>query len=251
MNKRILSPYEKTQLARHGLDESSISQHQPIEHVTGFADFCGLQFAVNPDVLIPRVETEGLVELSLQAIHEHSTNNEAPLSIVEVGTGSGAVIISIAKHLLESKLKYSLYAGDISDSALAVAQQNRQNLLPNAPIEIKKSDLLSSFDEDFNIIVANLPYIPSARLDQLDSSVVDYEPMLALDGGKSGFEIIRRLLDQSRHKLTPDGSILLEIDHTHDLSFFEPYRHHFSISFFTDCFDRHRFARLDLKNSQR
>jgi release factor glutamine methyltransferase len=245
MNARILSPYEKTQLARHNKANADVTGAMPIEYVTGKADFCGLQFTVNPSVLIPRVETEGLVELALQAITEKDTADT--ISILDVGTGSGAIIVSIAKHVENSPFKVSASASDLSEAALQVAKQNAENIT-SLPIQFFISDLLENVTEKFDLITANLPYIPSEAVKSLEESVINFEPLMALDGGSDGFSLVKEFLHQAQPKLKLQGTLILEVDPSHTASFFDHYRNDFRIEFFNDCFDRHRFVRLDLKN---
>lgn len=250
MNNRTLSPYEKTQLVRHGISNNQVTGSIPIEYVTGVADFCGLQLKVTPSVLIPRVETEGLVELALQCIAEKtsSTSSNANLSIIDVGTGSGAIIISIAKHLENTSLRYQLSAVDISHAAIDLAKENAARLT-TVTIPFTKADLLDGNQARFDLIVANLPYIPSEAVKKLDASVINHEPILALDGGNDGFQLVKRLVIQSKTHLQPRGTIILELDTSHTEIFFDAFKKEFNIEFFRDCFDRHRFVRLDLKNT--
>lgn len=247
MNTRLLSPYEQTQLARHGISSATqIPVAKPIEYVTHSAEFCGMDFFVDESVLIPRIETEGLVELTLQAITERASTNN-PISVVEVGVGSGAVIISVLQHVRSSKWPVQLMGIDISPEALLIAQQNESRLVHENWIEWLQSDLLSAIPtHSLDIIVANLPYIPSERIAQLDESVTAFEPLLALDGGTDGFQLIKRLIEQAEKLLTPTGTIVLEVDSMHTPDWFRPWQDKFRITPFTDCFDRHRFIRLDL-----
>lgn len=243
---RVLTPYESTQLARHGSNGMTVSDTTPIEYVTGIAEFCGMEFSVTPAVLIPRVETEGLVEIALECVSEKMLQNES-ISIIDVGTGSGAVIVSLAKHLEEASLPINLEATDISHQALTVAKQNAIKLTSQA-IHFHQTDLLENVSTGFDIITANLPYIPSEAVKVLDESVINYEPLIALDGGNDGFELIHQLLQSSVKHLKPHGNIILELDTSHTTTFFKDFEKDFTITFFNDCFDRHRFARLDLKN---
>ena len=247
MNSKIISPYEKTQLAKHGISSKEFEgTSEPIEYITGHADFCGLDFRVNKSVLIPRVETEALVELSLQAITEKASKSKT-LTFLEIGVGSGAIILSVAKHLEDSPLAITLTGTDISSAALSVAQQNESRLLKKQIVTWNKSNVLTEYSgKKIEILVANLPYIPSDRLDKLDKSVKEFEPILALDGGNNGFELIAQLLDQANEHLADSAIILLEVDSIHTPDFFEKWQRQFSVTPFTDCFDHHRFIRLDL-----
>lgn len=247
MNTRLLSPYEQTQLAKHGITSSTqIPATKPIEYITNHAEFCGMDFFVDESVLIPRIETEGLVELSLQAITERASTVN-PITVVEVGVGSGAIIISILQHVRSSNWPVQLIGLDISSEALMIAQQNESRLVHENWIEWLQSDLLAAIPANpIDIVVANLPYIPSARIETLDASVKAFEPLLALDGGTDGFQVIKRLINQAEKSLTPSGTILLELDSMHTAEWFNPWEDRYTITSFTDCFDRHRFIRLDL-----
>lgn len=248
-----LTPYEQTQLARYGnngqypLDEV---KDMPIEYVTGVAEFCGLPFRVNTDVLIPRIETEELVELGLQVISEKlpTAHSTSPLTIADVGTGSGAVIVSIAKHLQDFAVKTKLFASDISADALLLAQENAQTFLDleKQPIRFIESHLLSAYplDVKFDLIMANLPYIPSSRIEKLDVSVKDFEPKRALDGGPRGLDLIAQLLEQAPKYLQTNGVVLLEIDETHSLPDFQQFAQNFQVSVIQDSFAKNRFVEL-------
>lgn len=244
----MLSPYEQTQLAKYGVSPKAIKGATPIEYFTGKVTFCGLELLVNPAVLIPRVETEGLVELALQILSELLAQIEPneTLKTLEVGTGSGAITIALDQHLSQAGITYQLTATDISKAAVSVAQSNAQQLTNQQPFFIT-SDLLAKVTGQYHLIIANLPYIPSDRIKELDASVKDFEPHLALDGGSNGFSLIKLLLDQAVDHLLPNGHVLLEVDQTHTQNFFDQYTQQFTITYFTDCFDRHRFVRLDLK----
>lgn len=264
-----LSPYQQTQLARYG-NPAGISgaqlQQMPVEYATGRAEFCGLALHVSPRVLIPREETEELVELALQTVSEklsHYTTREI-LRIAEVGTGSGAVSIVLAKHLSPFKDKLTIVACDVSPEALQIAKQNQAEFLSPSDVEVTfiASDLLKNFDtavvsksadkpapspQKFAVIIANLPYIPSQRIPSLDTSVKDYEPHLALDGGPRGLTLIYKLLDQSITHLQPNGVVLLEIDESHSIVDFREFGQYFEVEVLQDSFGKNRFARLVFK----
>ncbi len=178
----------------------------PLPYLLGHWEFFGLDFIVTPDVLIPRPETELLVEKALQTSKSQNPN----FQIVDVGTGSGIIAVALAV-----KLPYAhVTATDISPAALVVAKANAEKHNVADRITFVKSDLLSSFithRSSFNIIAANLPYIPSADLDTL--AVAKHEPRLALDGGPDGLSLIRRLLTDAPKVLAPGGTIMLEIEY--------------------------------------
>lgn len=219
--KRSLSPYEKNQLLKYGIDESELLASEiPVEYLTGHVEFCGIEFVVNKNVLIPRVETEELVAKVLSTVVKVSQENPSKsLEIIEVGTGSGAISISLAKKLKQKNIDYKITAVDIYPKALAVAKSNQEIIDGTLPITFAQSDLLSNLpikDSKIDIMIANLPYIPSERINTLDSSVNDFEPHLALDGGADGLELVRKFLNQAKRELKKSGSIFLELDFTHD-----------------------------------
>lgn len=227
---RHLNPYEQTQLARYGQKKgTSLTDSIPIEYVTGVAEFCGLPFFVSEAVLIPRIETEQLVDLVAQKVEElfviQNFTPQHQMTIVEVGAGSGAVSIALAKRCAAHAESLSLYATDISPDALDVLRQNMHTLLTPADctVTILESDLLqhSALPSNISILVANLPYIPSARLPILDAGVRDHEPHLALDGGPDGFSLIRHLLVDALPRLDSESHVFLEVDDTHTTDFIE------------------------------
>ena len=174
---------------------------EPIAYILGRQAFYDRDFIATPAVLIPRPETEHLLELALDFAREH------PLAtVVDVGTGSGALAVTLAAHAPQA----TVYATDISPDALTVARQNAEKY--SASITFLCGDLLTPLVERqirVDLIMANLPYIPTAELNRL--AVSQYEPRLALDGGTDGLVVIRRLLGQAATIIRPAGMILLEI----------------------------------------
>ena len=227
---RYLNPYEQTQLARYGQKKgTTITDSIPVEYVTGVAEFYGLPFFVSEAVLIPRIETEQLVDLVTQKVEElFATKNFTPqqqMTLVEVGAGSGAVSIALAKKCAIHAKQLSLYATDISPEALVVLRQNVNTQVTPADctLTVLESDLLqhAALPSNISILVANLPYIPTARLPVLDAGVRDHEPHLALDGGPDGFSLIRRLLVDALPCLDSESHVFLEVDDTHTSDFIE------------------------------
>lgn len=196
--------YELEPVDLHTLQSSvdQLLQGVPLPYLLNQWEFYGRTFKVTPDVLIPRPETELLVELTIA-----NAKKRINPSIVDVGTGSGAIAISLAAELPSAKM----IALDLSWKALLIAQENARIHHQNQ-ISFVQSDLLSPFHTQFDLICANLPYIPSQTLDSL--VVVKSEPRLALDGGQSGLEVIRLLLEQAKTHLSPNGTILFEIEET-------------------------------------
>jgi len=184
---------------------AQLSAGVPLPYVLGQWEFFGLPFKVTPKVLIPRPETELLVEMALSWIKSHPDQNR----VVEVGTGSGCIAVSLAA----STSGLQLTATDISPDALQVARYNARLNRVEARITFRETDLLDGISGPFDLICANLPYIPSKKLRQLP--IYLREPTLALDGGEDGLEIIAVLLTQAAGKLAPGGVILLEIESGH------------------------------------
>jgi release factor glutamine methyltransferase len=176
---------------------------EPMQHITGEAEFYGLPFSVNREVLIPRPETEHLVEKTLELAAPWG----AP-RIADVGTGSGAIAVALAHHLPAA----AIAAVDISVAALDVARKNANRNLAGSRIRFRSGDLLAPFDgEKFELIVSNPPYVPESDRDSLAVEVRDYEPARALFAGEDGLAIYRRLIPEAFGALVPGGYILLEI----------------------------------------
>jgi release factor glutamine methyltransferase len=173
---------------------------EPSAYITGHREFFGLDFYVDKNVLIPRPETELLVE---QAI-THAVNYPNPL-IVDVGTGCGNIAISLAVHLPQAKI----YASDISEAALKVASRNCLKHQVGDRVKLVVCNLLEPIPTPVDLIIANLPYVLTVDVPQVNTS--GFEPYLALDGGSDGMAIIRRLCLQAKDKLQPAGCLLLEI----------------------------------------
>ncbi len=239
-SKRKLTPYELNQLYKW-TPQADVSQigDKPIEYVTGHTEFCGLDFLVTQDTLIPRIESEQIVTTALQFIEDKNLTHP---TIADIGTGSGCLGVSLAYKLSKMRLPYTIYLSDISLKALKVADLNAQRLLHSPEnIFFQESNLLESFPKiKFDIIIANLPYIPTKNIDNLDSSVQDYEPKNALDGGPKGNLFINALLDKLPTFLHKNGIALFEIDDTHTIdSFTLPKSLKTTIT--NDCFNKPRF----------
>lgn len=181
-------------------------QHEPIQYIMGACEFYGLNFHVSPSVLIPRPETELLVE----AVIEYVSGKSVPLEILDIGTGSGIIPITLAKHLRN----VSLTASDISPKALTVAGQNAKMHEVEDRIEFLQSDIYLSFiqkKQKFDIIISNPPYINKTDMQNLDKEVVSFEPENALFGGDDGLDFYRQIIEGSCDYLTDDGMMFLEI----------------------------------------
>ncbi|HMQ54854.1 MAG TPA: HemK/PrmC family methyltransferase [Anaerolineae bacterium] len=225
-------------------------QRQPVAYLTGHKEFFGLDFLVTPHTLIPRPETELLIETALTFVHSYHqldqpinqtshlqpsnppeqltmsdkqlTNptfqpsnlptlqpSNPPFTIVDVGTGSGCIAVTLAKLLP----LVQLIATDLSGEALTVARQNAEDQAVADRIKFYQTDLLAPLTEPVNMIVSNPPYLRSTDLASPHTApeVHRHEPRLALDGGGDGLKIIRRLLDQAQKLLAPGGCLLVEI----------------------------------------
>jgi release factor glutamine methyltransferase len=187
----------------------------PLAYITGKKSFLSWDFMVTPAVLIPRPETELLIETVHEMGRALAVDNHTSIQGVDVGTGSGVIAITLAKLLPGS----NWCAVDISEEALRVAQENAVNLGVASRIEFIAGDLLepllwnTAISRKFDLIVANLPYIPSAEIPLLQREV-HQEPKLALDGGGDGLELFRRLFSQAPHILAHHG--ILALEHGHD-----------------------------------
>ena len=187
------------------------ARREPLAHILGSWEFRGLDLAVSHDVLIPRPETEMLVDLAkgslldLRREREHGIAGR-PLVVADVGTGSGAIAISIAVEMRD----VVVHAIDLSAEALRVAAANCQRHQVGERVTLRKGDLLDGFGRA-DVIVANLPYIRRNLLPGLEPEVSRFEPALALDGGRDGLDLIARLLAQAPDHIEAGGAIWLEI----------------------------------------
>ncbi|NLK13050.1 MAG: peptide chain release factor N(5)-glutamine methyltransferase [Candidatus Phytoplasma sp.] len=172
----------------------------PVQHILGYSYFYGYQFEVNNDVLIPRRETEELVEYILIYADKYLTEKET-LKVLDLGSGSGCIAISLS---LENQ-KMQVLATDISEAALKTAKRNNEKL--NARVSFRQSDLFSEINETFDIIVSNPPYIPD---EEILEEIVKKEPHLALFGGKKGLDFYERILKEASQYLHEDGLIAFE-----------------------------------------
>ncbi|WP_442914603.1 peptide chain release factor N(5)-glutamine methyltransferase [Lacrimispora sp.] len=193
------------------------SKRIPLQQITGSREFMGLEFYVNESVLIPRQDTETLVELVLK---EHKGKNP---KVLDMCTGSGCIAVSLA--LLGGF--DSVTAVDISSEALKVAGRNAEKLMGNGRIELVESDLFSALDESrkFDVIVSNPPYIPTEVIMGLEPEVKDHEPMLALDGREDGLYFYRRLAAECGRYLNPGGAVYFEIGYDQGESVSELLKH--------------------------
>lgn len=187
-----------------GAAVSRLEAGEPLPYVLGHWEFYGLDFTINAQTLIPRPETELMVEQALEWLGAYPERRSA----ADIGTGSGCIAVSLAVHIPNLRVT----ASDISSGALEVARANAQQHAVIDRIDFIQADLLSLHAPcpTLHVICANLPYIPTSTLEGLD--VFGREPTLALDGGSDGLGLIRRLLPQAFHSLSSDGLLLLEIE---------------------------------------
>lgn len=190
--------------ARYAANVARRAKHEPLAYIVGHTEFYGLDFVVDRRVLIPRHETETLVELALDAARH--TGRVTP-AIVDVGTGSGALALTLAKNLAQARI----VATDVSREALTVARTNAKRLHLETRVEFLQGDLLEPVVSPFDLLVSNLPYIPSRRFDRLPHEVRAFEPRAALDGGEDGLTVMRRLLQQIESRAARGAIAFLEI----------------------------------------
>jgi release factor glutamine methyltransferase len=201
--------------------------HEPIQYITGQQEFYGLNFHVTPDVLIPRPETEHLVEAVLKLLPSNQS-----LKLADIGTGSGAIAISLAAHLPHA----AITALDISLDALAIATTNARENHVSDRICFLQSDLLSAIsqEEAFDAIVSNPPYISEIDRRSLHPQVRDHEPATALFAGETGLDVYRRLIPQAHKALKQNGLLVLEIGHGQQAALIELLSGWQSVSFIDD-----------------
>jgi release factor glutamine methyltransferase len=253
MVKRTLSPYEQTHLARYGFSHINIDEYgeMPVEYITGKVEFMDQVFEINKDTLIPRVETEELVALALSHAQRLAAEREK-IVIADVGTGCGAIGITLHRELQMKAIPAELFMTDVSAEALEMAKRNVKKLAhDNKQLHVFVSDLLKQYpaDSSLDIIAANLPYIPHDRIGSLEESVKGFEPHVALDGGPEGLTLIQQLLIEAESHQTAGSIIILEIDYTHDHQFLATHLplDHYSLQVQFDSFHQTRFAVLQRK----
>ena len=189
-----------------------LAAHKPAQYIIGQADFYGMQLKVDERVLIPRPETEELVELIL------AENPETNLSVLDIGTGSGAIALALAKN----RPDWSVTAADISQDALDLASENAKNQKLN--IFFKKSDCFAEISEKYDIIVSNPPYISREDESEVSLNVLHSEPHLALFADEDGLAIYRRIAEDAKDYLKDGGKIYLEIGYKQGQSVPELFR---------------------------
>lgn len=246
--KRTWSIYEQNQLRKWEISDEDLEKYgeMPVEYITGHADFDGLDVLVNKNVLIPRVES-----VQMLSVAEELIADRMKVVFAEIGTGSGAIGMALGKRLKEKGKRIKGILTDVSELSVEMARQNYQRLFPDdTNLEIYQSDLMWSIPTEikFDLILANLPYIPTSRLPHLPESVKDFEPEMALDGGPEGLTLLKKLLLQAKGRLVDDGALILEIDYSHDIcDFVDVVEYQYEIR--QDEFGQNRFliARLRMR----
>ncbi len=192
--------------------------NEPLQYLTGRQEFFGMELHVTPDVLIPRPETELLVEAALGWIRQHVSavhtgqDQGGALRIVDVGTGSGAIALALAKMLPDAEV----WSVDLSEAALRVATANAERLALKSQVRFVQSDLLQSAlppqaaSGSFDVVISNPPYVPAGDASALQPEVRDFEPHLALFAGDDGLEVYRRLIPQAWQALRHGGLLAME-----------------------------------------
>ncbi len=174
---------------------------EPLAHIVGYQPFCGMDIIVSPDVLIPRPETEELVEL-VSALFDRKSS----LTVLDMCTGSGCIALALAAKFPKAQI----LAADISAKALAVAQQNVQKFRRQEQVHLLQSNVWENVQGTFDLIVSNPPYIPTEIVDTLTREVL-CEPRLALDGGADGLDVVREICNAADSYLNPGGTLALEL----------------------------------------
>jgi release factor glutamine methyltransferase len=196
----------------------------PAQYITGHQEFWGMDLIVTPAVLIPRPETEHLIETVLELMARQSPNfskkqqasgagtaaGALPIRIVDVGTGSGAIALALAKELPDAEI----HATDISSAALEIARANAARHQLERRIQFHQTDLLASLNPPFDLVVSNPPYVGESEEDQVQLEVRKFEPRAAVFAGATGTEVIARLIPQARAALRPGGWMVMEISGT-------------------------------------
>ncbi len=176
-------------------------KNEPIAYILGKCEFMGMDFFLNNDTLIPRPDTEILVEKAIEVIKEKNFKN-----ILDIGTGSGAIAISLAKYC-----NVNVDAIDINNNALQMAKRNAK--LNNVSVNFIQSNIFENINNKYDVIVSNPPYIKTDVIQTLETNVKDYEPILALDGGESGLIFYEEITNNAYKYLNVDGYLMFEIGH--------------------------------------
>jgi release factor glutamine methyltransferase len=183
----------------------------PAQYITGHQEFWGLDFVVTPAVLIPRPETEHVVEAVLELWREHGVTERGRPRLVDVGTGSGCIALALAHELPEAEI----HATDVSPEALEVARANAVRLQLESRVSFQHADLIAGTGlKNLDLVVSNPPYVGDEEAGKVQREVRKFEPQVAVFGGSKGLDIYRRLVPQAREALRPCGWLVMEIGYT-------------------------------------
>lgn len=236
-------PLTQDELARFKALIKRRAEREPVAYITGIRGFWTLDLEVSPGVLIPRPDTECLVERALVDMADLAAGGRT-LTVVDLGTGSGAIVLALASE----RPGHRYVAVDLSRDALAQARANRDRLLPGTPVLFVNGDWLEAFEprQDMDLIVSNPPYIPRAVIDTLEPEVARFEPRLALDGDGDGLACIRRIVGSAEAFLRPGGVLLMEMGYDQKeavRTLFDGYPGYDEVDFFTDYAGHDRVVR--------
>jgi release factor glutamine methyltransferase len=184
--------------------------HEPIQYITGIQEFWSMDFMVDPQVIIPRPESELIVEQAVKQVKTNFTQQNRLTRILDLGTGSGVLAISVAKELPQARI----WAIDLSDGALSIARLNAEKHGVSDRINFICGDLwepIANIDFTFDIIISNPPYIASEEYNDLAAEIRDYEPRMALDGHEGGMYFIEKILKGGLNYLSPGGWLIMEM----------------------------------------
>jgi release factor glutamine methyltransferase len=207
--ERNLSPDEHNRYD-HALSERE--RGMPAQYITGHQEFWGMDFIVTPAVLIPRPETEHVIETVLELVRVGRAPSPADLlRMVDVGAGSGCIALALAKEFPQAEI----HATDISSAALEIARANAARLQFESRVHFHQTDLLKGLERGkFDFVVSNPPYVGESEADQVQLEVRKHEPRNAVFAGETGLEVIERLIPQARRSLKPGGWLVMEISGT-------------------------------------
>ena len=218
---------------------------KPVQYITNEQEFMNLKFYVDENVLIPQPDTEILVEEAIKTIDE--IRPEKNIKVLDLCTGSGAIAIAIKKYAEDAKKQIEVYASDISEEAIKIAEKNAKR--NDVHINFILSDMFQKMQEkDFDIILSNPPYIETQTISSL-SKEVQYEPHMALDGGEDGLEFYRVIAENAHEYLNENGSILLEIGYNQKkkvMQIFEEAKKYSNIRCIKDLSDNDRVIKIDI-----
>jgi release factor glutamine methyltransferase len=221
-----------------------IEKDKPWEYIKGQTEFFGNKFFLNSSTLIPRIETEQIVEIATDFLN----SNPSYKYVIDVGTGSGCIIISLIKKLC-TKNTLKFFATDINSEALEIAKKNSMLHKVNEKVSFIKDNLIKDINiNDDVFIIANLPYVPTSMYEKLDKSVKDYEPQNAIDGGEDGLKYYKELLEQIKEKklLKYRCTLLIEIESSTIDDVKKLFSHNKSLQVYKDFRDKERFCLIHL-----